>query len=140
MTEHNSDQGASGQQGMNSSGGGESEAFLRLNVKLGDGPVVACDAAAGFKVLELLRAGGVPIKAECGGACVCATCHVRVSDKWINKLAPPSEEELHKLDEIPDVDENSRLACQIEMTDDLDGLEFEISGDSLDTSRLEAAE
>ncbi len=120
--------------------GDEAEAFLRLNVKLGDGPVVPCDAAAGFKVLEMLRAGGIPIKAECGGACVCATCHLRVGREWISRLPEPSEEEMHKLDEIPDVDDRSRLACQIEMTDELDGLEFEISGDSLDVTRLEAAE
>ena len=140
MAEHSDDQGGSGQTGTGSAESAESDTFLRLNVKLGDGPVVSCDAAAGFKVLELLRAGGVPIKAECGGACVCATCHVRIGGKWIGKLPEPSEEELHKLDEIPDVDERSRLACQIEMTEELDGLEFEIGGDSLDTSRLQAAE
>ena len=54
------------------------EAFLTLNVNLRDGTRFHPEAAAGFRVMELMRAYGLPIKAECGGACVCATCHVRV--------------------------------------------------------------
>lgn len=74
---------------------------------------------------------GLPIKAECGGACVCATCHVRIPQSWQHLLPPPSDEELAKLDEIPGADENSRLACQLMMTDELDGLEVELQPDSL---------
>jgi len=116
------------------------EEYLTLNVRFPDGTRRACLAADGFKLVELLRADAVPIKAECGGACVCATCHVRVSGAWGEKLPAASDEELDKLDEIPDADEASRLACQIEMSPELDGLEIEIRPDSLAEPHLVAAE
>jgi ferredoxin, 2Fe-2S len=105
--------------------------FLTLHVSLVDGTRFHPEAASGFRVMELMRAYGLPIKAECGGACVCATCHVRVPAAWHHLLPPPTDEELAKLDEIPGADETSRLACQLVMTDDLDGLELELQPDSL---------
>jgi ferredoxin, 2Fe-2S len=107
--------------------------FLQLNVRLTDGSHFKPEAAAGFRVMELIRAYGLPIKAECGGAGVCATCHVRIPTVWQSLLPPASEEELAKLDEIPGADETSRLACQLMMTDALDGLEVEVQADSLET-------
>ena len=74
---------------------------------------------------------GLPIKAECGGVCVCSTCHVRIPARWQELLPPPSAEELAKLDEIPGADDTSRLACQLMMTNELDGLEVEVQPDSL---------
>jgi 2Fe-2S ferredoxin len=105
--------------------------FLTLNVRLHDGSLFKCEAAEGFRVMELIRAYGLPIKAECGGACVCATCHVRVPEAWRALLPAPSDEELARLDEVPGADDSSRLACQIEMTDALDGLELVLDRDSL---------
>ena len=107
------------------------EPLLKLNVRLRDGSRFEPEAAPGFRVMELIRAFGLPIKAECGGAGVCATCHVRIPLAWADSLPPPSEEELARLDEIPDADETSRLACQIMMTEDLDGLELELQPDSM---------
>lgn len=107
------------------------EPLLSLNVALADGARFRPEAAAGFRVMDLIRAYGLPIRAECGGAGVCATCHVRIPEAWRALLPPPSDEELAKLDEIPDADDNSRLACQIVMTDELDGLEIEVQPDSL---------
>lgn len=107
------------------------EPLLSLNVALADGARFQPEAAAGFRVMDLIRAYGLPIRAECGGAGVCATCHVRIPEAWRALLPPPSDEELAKLDEIPDADDNSRLACQIVMTDELDGLEIEVQPDSL---------
>lgn len=104
--------------------------FLRLDVRL-LGRRIWPQAAPGFRVLELLKAFGVPVKGECGGSGVCATCHVRVPEHWRHRLPPPSEEELAKLDEIPGADDSSRLACQIMMADDLDGLEMELDPDSI---------
>ena len=64
------------------------------------------------------------IDAECGGACACATCHVIVDDKWIDKVGKPkgdsAEQEL--LDYEPKASENSRLSCQITLDEKLDGL------------------
>lgn len=110
----------------------DDETPLTLYVRLADGRRYQPEAAPGFRVMELIRAHGLPMKAECGGAGVCATCHVRIPETWSGTLPPPSDDELAKLDEIPDADERSRLSCQIMMTADLDGLEIEIQSDSLD--------
>lgn len=104
---------------------------LKLYVTLRDGSRFEPQAAAGFRVMELVRMFGLPIKAECGGACVCSTCHVRVAPEWQHLLPPATDEELAKLDLTHGVDDTSRLACQIVMTNDLDGLEIEIQPDSL---------
>jgi 2Fe-2S ferredoxin len=112
-------------------GASQDEQFLRLNVLLADGAHFTPEALPGFRIMELIRAYGLLIKAECGGAGVCATCHVRVPEAWRSLLPPPSAEELEKLDEIPGADESSRLACQIMMAPELDGLELEIQPDSL---------
>lgn len=107
------------------------EPLLRLNIGLTDGARFVAEAASGFRVMELVRAYGLPIKAECGGAGVCCTCHVRISKAWQSRLPPPTDEELARLDEVPDADDSSRLACQIVMTDALDGLELVLQPDSI---------
>jgi 2Fe-2S ferredoxin len=76
----------------------------------------------GWRVMEIIRDHGLPIKAECGGCASCATCHVYVDDAWISKLVPPRENEIDVLDTAPDVRGNSRLSCQILMSEELDGL------------------
>lgn len=116
------------------------EAYLTLNVRLPDGRVVACLAADGFSLVELMRSAGLPIKAECGGSGVCATCHVRLPTGWAEEVAAPDDEEIDKLDEIAGADDSSRLACQIRMTPALDGLEIVLQADSLAASTREAAE
>ncbi len=62
------------------------------------------------------------ILAECGGACSCATCHVHIDPDWIEKLPPMDDLEREMLDFADDVDEYSRLSCQIKISDALDGL------------------
>lgn len=76
----------------------------------------------GWRVMEIIRDHGLPIKAECGGACSCATCHVYVDPAWIDKLHDKTDEEEDMLDEAIDVEDNSRLSCQILMNEELDGL------------------
>jgi len=80
------------------------------------------DALDGWRVMEIIRDHGLPIKAECGGACSCATCHVYVDEKWGKKLHAPREDEIEMLDEAFEVEDNSRLSCQIIMNEELDGL------------------
>lgn len=60
--------------------------------------------------------------AECGGACSCATCHVYVDSDWANKLDQKSGEETAMLDAVCEPRPNSRLSCQIKVTESLDGL------------------
>ena len=62
------------------------------------------------------------IDADCGGACACATCHVYVDDNWREKTGKPSAMEESMLDFAESVEPNSRLSCQIKVTDALDGL------------------
>lgn len=85
------------------------------------------EALEGWRVMEIIKDYGLPIKAECGGACSCATCHVYVDPKWMDKLYPMREEEEDMLDEAFDVEENSRLSCQIIMSEELDGLEVTLA-------------
>ena len=96
-----------------------------------DGQERELEALEGWRLMEVIRDWGLPIKAECGGACACATCHVWVGEDWLAKLAPPSAEELEMLDGAFNVDERSRLCCQIIMSKELDGLEVELAPESL---------
>jgi ferredoxin, 2Fe-2S len=114
--------------------------LLGVEVRLTNGAVHKIEAAAGFTAMELMRAAGLPIIAECGGAGVCATCHCRVPEVWAARLPAASDEELAKLDEIPSANDNSRLACQIKFEDSLDGLVLELQPDSLRPHYLDAAE
>jgi len=84
-----------------------------------------------MRIMELIEADGFPLKARCRGTCVCSNCHVKVAAPWRNLLPPPSEEEQARLSELPSADEWSRLACQLFMTKELDGLEIELQPDSL---------
>ena len=81
----------------------------------------------GWRAMEVIRDYGLPIKAECGGACACATCHVYVSPTWVDCLVPPNSEETMMMDDAMEVRENSRLSCQIILTPELDGLELTLA-------------
>lgn len=87
----------------------------------------ALDAVEGWRVMEIIREHGLKIKAECGGACACATCHVYVDPAWIPKLADKREEEEEMLDEAFHLKDNSRLSCQIIMSEELDGLKVTLA-------------
>ena len=67
------------------------------------------------------------IVAECGGACACATCHSYVDDAWIGKIAPMDDMEDSMLDAAFERKDNSRLTCQIEMSDELDGIVIHVA-------------
>ena len=81
------------------------------------------DGEIGSTVMETAIKNGVPgIEAECGGACACSTCHVYVDEGWREKTGEPSPMEEDMLDFAFDVKPNSRLSCQIKVTEGLDGL------------------
>jgi 2Fe-2S ferredoxin len=81
------------------------------------------EAESGSTVMENAIKHGIPgIEAECGGACACATCHVYVDEAWTEVVGPPSPMEEDMLDFGFDVKPNSRLSCQIKVSDQLDGL------------------
>lgn len=85
------------------------------------------EAIEGWRVMEIIRDYGLPIKAECGGACACATCHVYVKEDWVDRIPGMRQEEEEMLDEAFDVQGNSRLSCQIIMSEELDGLEVTLA-------------
>jgi len=73
--------------------------------------------------MEAARQHGVAgVVAQCGGACACATCHVYVDPEWLERLEPPEDMELGMLEAAWEPRGNSRLSCQIHLTQDLDGL------------------
>src|SRR5262249_24243500 len=81
------------------------------------------DGELGSTVMETaIKKNARGIEAECGGACACAPCHVHVDEGWRAVVGEPSPMEEDMLDFGFDVRPNSRLSCQIKVTDDLDGL------------------
>lgn len=84
-----------------------------------------------WSVMEIIREGGLPILAQCGGSCACATCHVYVDPEWLDKLPEPTEEEIGMLDGAFEVKANSRLACQIIFTEKLNGLKVALAPGSI---------
>jgi 2Fe-2S ferredoxin len=102
---------------------------MKIYVTDQDGTDHVLDAVSGWRVMEIIRDSGLSIKAECGGACACATCHVYVAPEWINKIPPMNDEERHMMDDAFYVQENSRLSCQIIMDETLDGLRVVLARD-----------
>ena len=88
-----------------------------------DGTEHTVEVKKGLSVMEGAIRNNVPgIDADCGGACACATCHVYVDEAWREATGSPSAMEESMLDFAEEVEPNSRLSCQIRVTDDLDGL------------------
>ena len=76
-----------------------------------------------LSVMEGAIQNNIPgIDADCGGSCACATCHVYVEEKWFDKLPKKEDAEQDMLDMAFEPQKFSRLACQITIADELDGL------------------
>ncbi len=83
---------------------------------------------AGLSVMEVIRDNGFDeLLALCGGSCSCATCHVHVDAAWFGKVGGPHEDEADLLDSSDHRRGTSRLACQIQFSDELDGLKVTIA-------------
>ena len=81
------------------------------------------DVQNGLTVMEGALQNDIPgIDADCGGSMACATCHVYVKDDWYNKLDEKSEGEDDMIDQAYEPKRNSRLSCQITVSDEIDGL------------------
>jgi 2Fe-2S ferredoxin len=88
-----------------------------------DGTEHSHEAENGMTLMEVAVKNSVPgIDADCGGACACATCHVYVREDWFEKTGNREEMEEDMLDFAFDVRDNSRLSCQIKISDAIDGL------------------
>lgn len=80
-----------------------------------------------LSLMEILKASEYEILATCGGMALCATCHVQVLSGEKN-LPAPEDQELDMLDTLPDAADDSRLACQLRLTNENDGLSIKIKG------------
>ena len=88
-----------------------------------DGTERVIEAKNGETVMETAVKNSIPgIDADCGGACACATCHVYVDEAFMDKVGAQEEMEKSMLDFAENVQANSRLSCQITISDALDGL------------------
>ncbi|HRE42580.1 MAG TPA: 2Fe-2S iron-sulfur cluster-binding protein [Terricaulis sp.] len=96
---------------------------MKLNVVDRSGASATVECAPGQSLMSALREKGYPLQAICGGAASCATCHVYVESPWRERLPARGEfEEALVEDTYHFRQESSRLSCQIDLTDALDGL------------------
>lgn len=95
----------------------------RITYVTSDGERHETEVENGYSVMEGAINNNIDgIVAECGGACACATCHSYIDEEWLNRLPPMDDMEDSMLDAAYERKANSRLTCQIEVKDDLDGL------------------
>ena len=88
-----------------------------------DGKTHTIEVASGLSVMEGAVQNSIPgIDADCGGSMACATCHVYVKEEWFNKLPKKEDGEEDMLDMAFEPKKNSRLSCQLMVSDQLDGL------------------
>jgi len=85
--------------------------------------------ANGASLMSLIRDAGIDIRAECGGCCVCATCHVQVGDDWLAAMPPQSDDEAATIEGAYEPGPASRLSCQIPLSAELDGLQVTVAPD-----------
>lgn len=101
--------------------------MVLVKFRLNNGEEQEVEGEAGLSLMEVATRNGVDgILADCGGACSCATCHVYVSEAWIDRLPAKSATEADMLECVEEPRDTSRLSCQVTLTADLDGLEVEV--------------
>lgn len=79
-------------------------------------------AREGLNLMEILRDAGLAIEAICGGQCICSTCHVYIDPEWEDGLPPRGDAEQVLVEDTGHYQGNSRLSCQLEYSDEMDGL------------------
>ncbi len=98
--------------------------MVKINYKDHQGNSKIIEVENGLSVMEGAIQNDIPgIDADCGGSMACATCHVYVEEKWLNKLPTAEDAEVDMIDMAYEPKKNSRLSCQIIVSDELDGLE-----------------
>lgn len=92
-----------------------------------NGDTATIEARTGVSLMEILRDdGGFDIMAICGGVSACATCHVYVDPAWLHKCGAISDDEQDLLESADHRQPNSRLSCQIEISEALDGMKVTV--------------
>jgi 2Fe-2S ferredoxin len=104
--------------------------MAQLTIVDRDGNEKTVEGRTGWSVMENIRGAGFDeLLAICGGCCSCATCHVHVEERWLTELPEMGPDEDDLLDSCDFRQANSRLSCQIEFADSLDGLKVQIAPD-----------
>lgn len=95
-----------------------------------DGAVHEIDGRLGVKLFETLREYDYGVTAICGGLCSCATCHILIDPQWADRLPAPQSDEKDLLVELQHYEPaRSRLSCQVDFTESLDGLALTVAAD-----------
>jgi ferredoxin, 2Fe-2S len=105
--------------------------MTKLIVTDTDGDTREVEAEVGLTIMENIRDNDFEdLAAICGGCCSCCTCHIFVDEEWLDKLPAMEEDERDLLEDSPVYQASSRLSCQIEYTDDLNGIRVTIAPES----------
>ena len=97
--------------------------MTKITYKDSQGNSKTIDVENGLSVMEGAIQNDIPgIDADCGGAMACATCHVYVEEKWLDKLPNTEEAEVDMIDMAYEPKKNSRLSCQLIVSEELDGI------------------
>lgn len=97
-----------------------------------DGSVLDVNETAGQSILDIAHKHGIDIEGACEASLACSTCHVIVHPDWHDRLPPPTDDEEDMLDLAWGVTQTSRLGCQVELTEQLDGLVLNVPSNSRD--------
>lgn len=108
---------------------------MRVRFTTAQGVPVEAEGAEGETLLRVAQAAGMSLEGTCEGQMACSTCHVLVAAAWFGRLPSASEEEEDMLDLAAGARRTSRLACQIVLTEELDGLAVTIPLDAYDMRR-----
>jgi 2Fe-2S ferredoxin len=104
--------------------------MARMRVTDRDGILHEVEGQLGVKLMETLREYEYGVTAICGGLCSCATCHIFIEPEWMPRLPAPQGDEKELLVELQNYDpERSRLSCQVDFTEALDGLPLTVAPD-----------
>lgn len=109
--------------------------MVRVTFITADGAKVEAEGAAGDRLLAVAQSAGMPLEGTCEGQMACSTCHVVVLSEWFDRLPAASADEEDMLDLAAGLARTSRLSCQIELTEAIDGLTVRIPQVSHDMQR-----
>ncbi len=104
--------------------------LIRFTIR-GDTEIVV-QAEPGDNLLRAAQAAGIPLEGTCEGQMACSTCHVIVAPEWFGRLPPASEDEEDMLDLAAGACRTSRLSCQIEVTEAMDGMALHVPREARD--------
>ena len=100
--------------------------MTKIIFTLTDGTEKVVKADNGLSLMEIARDNDLGIEGTCGGSISCCTCHLVIDTEWYKVVGPPHPDEEDMLDLAVDLHPTSRLGCQIEVRDNLDGLRVKI--------------